>query len=219
MPHCTKHSRQPSAPSVDAFLIVRAVLGRIYQVDPTAGIREVGLRVYEVFTPAGVPTVTYVEREQQNLEQQLRSAIRTPGQIASLSGPSKSGKTVLINKVIARDDLIAVSGAAIKSAEMLWERVLTWMGAPSERAVGSGHTLGLEVGGAVSTKAGIILASGETEASFGGNYEHVRSQSLTYGRGGIDQVVREIANSDFVVFVDDFHYMSKGNANRCSSPN
>ena len=44
------------------------------------------------------------------------------GLIASLSGV-KSGKTVLINKVIPNDNLIAVSGAAIRSAEMLWQRV------------------------------------------------------------------------------------------------
>lgn len=167
------------------------------------------MRVYDVFTPAGVPTVTYVEREDQNLEQQLRSAIKTPGQIASLSGPSKSGKTVLINKVIPQDDLIAVSGAAIRTAEMLWERVLTWMGAPSESAVGADHTFGVEAGGSVGGKAGIVFASGETEASASGSYEYARSKLRIFARGGIDQVVKEIANSEYVVFIDDFHYMSK----------
>ena len=54
----------------------------------------------DVFTPAGVPTVTYVYRGEQDLETQLRHALKTPGLIISLSGPSKSGKTVLIKKVI-----------------------------------------------------------------------------------------------------------------------
>ncbi len=57
--------------------------------------------VYDVFTPSSVPTVTYVERQGLDLEAELRAALKTPGTIASLlSGPSKSGKTVLINTVI-----------------------------------------------------------------------------------------------------------------------
>ena len=61
------------------------------------------MRVFDVFTPTGVPTHTYVDRREHNLEMQLRNAIRTPGMIASLSGPSKSGKTVLIRKVIDQE--------------------------------------------------------------------------------------------------------------------
>jgi hypothetical protein len=165
--------------------------------------------VHEVFTPTGVPTVTYVDREDHKLEEQLRSAIRTPGLIASLSGPSKSGKTVLINKVIPQENLIAISGAAIRNAESLWERVLNWMEAPSQTAVASGHTAGVEASGKVGGKTNFLVAAAETEGSLGGSYQYERSRERVYARAGIDQVIREIANSDFVVFIDDFHYMSK----------
>lgn len=171
------------------------------------------MKVYDVFTPAGVPTVTYIDRQSQNLEQQLRSAIKTPGQIASLSGPSKSGKTVLINKVIHQDNLIAVSGAAIRSAEMLWERVLNWMEAPSEATISSAHTVGAEASGKVSGKTNVLIASAETEGALSGKYEYERSRAKTFARGGIDQVIKDIAHSDFVVFVDDFHYMNKDTQN------
>jgi hypothetical protein len=167
------------------------------------------MNIYEVFTPAGVPTVTYIDREDQKLEQQLRTAIRTPGQIASLSGPSKSGKTVLINKVIEPDNLIAVSGAAITNADMLWDRVLTWMEAPSETSITASHSLGAEASGKASAKAGVIVASAQTEGSLTGRYGYERSRQTNFARGGIDQVIKEIAHSDFVVFVDDFHYMPR----------
>ena len=97
----------------------------------------------DVFTPAGVPTVTYVYRGEQDLETQLRRALKTPGLIISLSGPSKSGKTVLIKKVIPEENLIPISGGSIRSAEMLWDRVLNWMQAPSETTAKSPSGKGL----------------------------------------------------------------------------
>ncbi len=58
------------------------------------------LRAQEVFTPGAFPSRTYVERAGATLERSLRDAIDTPGQIVSLIGPSKSGKTVLVEKVV-----------------------------------------------------------------------------------------------------------------------
>jgi hypothetical protein len=167
------------------------------------------MKATEVFTPAGVPTVTYIDREEQQLEEQLLATIKTPGLIASLSGPSKSGKTVLVNKVIAADNLIAVSGAAIRSAEMLWSRILNWMEAPSATKTTSRHAAGLQASGKAGGKTSVLVASGSVEGSVGADYKYERSREQSFDRAGIDQVIREIANSDYVVFIDDFHYMEK----------
>ena len=167
------------------------------------------MNVFQVFTPADTPTVTYVERVDRKLEGQLRGALRTPKMITSLSGPSKSGKTVLIKKVIDPDDLITVSGAAVKSAADLWARVLNWMDAPSQVSTTKDHTIGVKAEGKAQAKTSIIVASGQIEAGGGLEYKHGRSSEEVRERGGIDQVVREIGGSDFVLFIDDFHYMPK----------
>ena len=57
----------------------------------------------------------------------LQEAFSIPKMIISISGPSKSGKTVLVNKVVSADQLIPISGASIKSADDLWLKVLAWM--------------------------------------------------------------------------------------------
>ncbi len=54
----------------------------------------------EVFTPNDVPTFSYVERKERKFEERLRESLSIPKMIVSLSGPSKSGKTVLVKKVI-----------------------------------------------------------------------------------------------------------------------
>jgi uridine kinase len=76
-----------------------------------------------VFTPTDVPTVTYVERASKNYEEDLRRAFNIPKMVVSISGPSKSGKTTLVTKVIAPESLIHIYGASIKVADDLWKNV------------------------------------------------------------------------------------------------
>ena len=83
-------------------------------------------KAVEVFTPNDLPTFSYVERKRHNFEERLREALSIPKMIVSLSGPSKSGKTVLVNKVVEADNLIPLSGATIRSADALWSKVLDW---------------------------------------------------------------------------------------------
>lgn len=167
------------------------------------------VRVFDVFTPTGVPTHTYVDRSAHGLETQLRNAIRTPGMIAALSGPSKSGKTVLIRKVIDQESLITVSGAAIKEAADLWDRVLNWMEAPSSTTLTATNTFSGELALNAKASAGVFVARAAVEAEGTAGYEYERARERVIERSGIDQVVREIGSSDFVVFIDDYHYMSK----------
>lgn len=168
------------------------------------------MNVFQVFTPTDTPTVTYVDRGDRGLETALRNALRTPNMITSLSGPSKSGKTVLIKKVLDPDALISISGAAIKSADDLWDRVLNWMEAPSEKVRSRAHEFILKGEAKGGGKLRIpFVAESSAEATAGGEYAHGRGSEERHERGGIDQVIREIAGSDFVLFIDDFHYMDR----------
>lgn len=53
--------------------------------------------------------------------------------IVALAGPSKSGKTVVLEKVVGRHTLIAVQGTRIEGADDVWARVLDWMETPAQR--------------------------------------------------------------------------------------
>ncbi len=168
------------------------------------------IRVQEVFTPGSFPKRTYVERAGEMLERNLRDAIDTPGQIVSLIGPSKSGKTVLVENVVGIDELITITGAGITSADDIWTRVLDWMESPLSTDVTSTTSGAVSVEGKVTGGVGIPLVA-KADAEVGGHAElgHERGTSSSFGRGGLNQVVREIANSDYVVLVDDFHYMPR----------
>jgi hypothetical protein len=167
------------------------------------------LRASEVFTPGSFPTHTYVERSGERLEEALR-AIHTPGQVVSLVGPSKSGKTVLVEKVVGRDSLITVTGAGIQSADDIWRRVLDWMGSPTTHTRGSTTSgkIGAEAGVSGSASLfGLAKATGEAKGDIEVGREVEKSTS--FDRTGLPQIVKEIGSSEFVVLVDDFHYMPR----------
>lgn len=80
------------------------------------------LKASEVFVPGGFPTHTYVERADQKLQQRLIDGLEELGKFVSVSGPSKSGKTVLIEKVVGKTNLITITGAGVQSADEVWDR-------------------------------------------------------------------------------------------------
>jgi hypothetical protein len=162
----------------------------------------------DVFTPGAFPTHTYVARD-TGLEAKLRNALSTTGQIVSLSGPSKAGKTVLVEKVVGKDNLIPVSGASIEVASDVWERALDWMGLPHETTTTKAGTTTVsgQVGG--KAEANVVVAKGEVNAGVGGSIGGHYGQATRVARRGLHQVQKEIAGSDFVLLLDDFHYMPR----------
>jgi len=168
------------------------------------------LRATDVFTPGAFPLHTYVERSDRNYEDRLRDALEIRGQVVSISGPSKSGKTVLVERVVSKDNLITTTGAGITKPDDLWDRILDWMNVPIEtsrfRTIEGDFSISGEVKGTASIP---LLAKAEigggSEVGIGTSSEKGR----TYRRRGMNQIVSEIADSDFVLLIDDFHYMPR----------
>src|SRR4029077_4514649 len=69
---------------------------------------------------------------------------------------------------------------------------------------------GHRYGGETSGKAGIPIVA---EVTAKGSYDHTRATSTamteTRTSDGIGKTAKEIANSSFIVFLDDFHYIPK----------
>ncbi len=167
-------------------------------------------RPSDVFTPSDFPLLTYVARDDKRLEGRLRDALDTPGEIVSLSGPSKSGKTVLVECVVGEDDLIVVTGAGLTSGDMLWDRVLNWMGSPTQVTSDSGTEYGGNITAGGTAKTGIpLLAEGSVTGKASVSGSKSSGEGTVHRRRGMQQVVEEISNSSFVLLIDDFHYMHR----------
>ena len=77
----------------------------------------------------------------------------------SLSGPSKSGKTVFIEKNIGKDRLIQVTGAGITEANKLWDRVFDIVGTPVARRTATSSAFEGTIGGKIGGEAGVLISA------------------------------------------------------------
>lgn len=162
----------------------------------------------QVFTPNSFPTYSYVKRDELHHERLLAEWARSSSQIASVSGPSKAGKTVLVQRVIGGDrNLITVSGASVRAADQLWERVLDWCGEPHASVA---STVVGEQTGRTHERTGTLGLPGAGAGIRGGTTEGdsiTETTMITANRRGLPQVVAELANTQYALLVDDFHYI------------
>lgn len=160
---------------------------------------------HEVFVVGGQPTVTYNARPIQDANQRLRDYLDERGRILCITGPTKSGKTVLARQALPH--AVRVSGGALASIDDFWEdivdKLVVYTDESAERTtVQSGGVdlavdAGLKVGGTgVGFKAG--TSSQDTLT-----LRHTESRSR-----GHRQVARaELVKHRPALIVDDFHHI------------
>lgn len=165
--------------------------------------------VFDVFVPNGTPTHTYVKRAEEKNEEKLTAGLDMPKMVISISGPSKTGKTALVDTQITAERIIPVSGQSLRSANELWQSVMRWIGGPEEIEKIKERVLKAGAAGKASAEAGVIFAKGKAEGEVNGGIELTTAIAEKYGVEFYEAVVKELSGSDFVVFVDDFHYMSE----------
>ena len=160
----------------------------------------------EVFTPNTLPSVTYVGDHLIEKKKILKQNLEQKGAILTISGPSKSGKTVFIETSLGHDNLIQVSGANVTHPDDLWRRVFTAIGTPipatqmSNTSISGAATGGIEGGVPMVAKAKGSLTLKADAVS--GQSSDVRPDSLSL-------LIHELKNTTFIVFVDDFHYIAR----------
>lgn len=150
----------------------------------------------EVFVAGGQPTITYVEREEDHIERSFARAVATPNQIVSLSGPTKTGKTVLCRRTLGDRQYVWIDGGQIQSGEDFWEKVAGELNLPLEVEVSKGSTSSLAIEGSIPF---ITTASGSKLFS-----------SATTERKRIDSMGSALAtmlHEKIMLVVDDFHYL------------
>ena len=162
--------------------------------------------VEEVFDAGEYSQYSYVKREDRRIDSKLERVLTssTPG--AAVVGPSKAGKTALVKNTARVKDhgVIQVRGPEIGSVDELWNIVLDELDAPKateEHRTDTEEESSSTTGGVNPQDVGVNHTESHKEATSSG-------QTRTYGRRGLRGVVDRSENKDFVLLLDDFHYIS-----------
>ena len=127
-----------------------------------------------------------------------------PGRALSVSGPTKSGKTVLVERLLPRDEAIWMEGPDLQSVEVFWERIVDWLGlydlVEVTRSEEEAH--GKELGGTVGIpKLASIDAHKKDGTTTVRGVRKSRTQAVTtVARRGLEEL-------GVPVVIDDFHYV------------
>jgi hypothetical protein len=158
----------------------------------------------QVFVPGGQPNITYVPRNDLQLEEKLQDYLGERHRILSLAGPTKSGKTVLIRKVVP--NAIWLFGGNIRSIDRFWGTLVDKLGAYTtetrERTGSETTTDELSGGAGLNTvvRAGIDKTHGQQRTEG-------KRQSFSRTRSDEDAALDLLAEQQPVVVIDDFHYL------------
>ena len=78
------------------------------------------MRYTDIFVPGGFPIHTYNPRKDQKLEERLEEGKNNLCKLITITGQTKSGKTVLTKKKYPRESSIWIDGGSIKTEEDFW---------------------------------------------------------------------------------------------------
>ena len=167
------------------------------------------MKARDIFTPGRFPSHTFVDDHLITKKTTLENALDTGSMLISISGPSKSGKTVFIEESIGKDKIIQVTGAGITSVAALWRRVFDILGTdiPTAKTQTAGTSNGF--GGKAAASGNLIFAKGSAEL----NASHLSTdgESITTDitTDYLQLLISELADKDLTIFIDDFHYISR----------
>lgn len=161
----------------------------------------------DVFVPGGMPSYTYQDRRELGLEDNLQSALRRLRKFISVAGPTKCGKTVLVRKIIPREEGVWIEGGHVASIDEFWKQVLSCLGLASSTAIASGKTIDktFETENSAGFKpSGIGAEIKNKEAEKNGQS---LARTDTFSALPSTAAVNGLVAVKRVLVIDDFHYI------------
>ncbi|HMO07165.1 MAG TPA: AAA family ATPase [Paracoccaceae bacterium] len=158
------------------------------------GGKKIMVSVKEVFVAGGIPDITYVERARLGLEIKLKGAINEGHQIICVTGPTKSGKSVLCNRVLNDRKSIWLHCGQVATMDEFWEIAAEKLDLSREEthSTSGGVTIGWNYFGKLDGQIG----KSDSKKSF---------SSAKLG------VLAACKDNNICLVVDDFHYLSEEN--------
>jgi hypothetical protein len=168
------------------------------------------ITAYDVFTPNQYPRLTYIQRESRNYEKNLLKYLKIGGTTVAISGPSKSGKTILVRRVVGDSNLILISASGIEQASDLAERIFDKVRTPHSVAETRSRSFESALGGEGSV-SGMLFGVANSVAKLSVQLKNTESQSTgkVTTRRGMAQIIELLANQPVVVLIDDFHFIER----------
>lgn len=167
------------------------------------------MKYSDVFVPGGFPQYTYYARDEIKLEERLNEGRENLCKLITITGQTKSGKTVLTKKVYPKDSSIWIDGGSVKSEEDFWQQIIDQL---EYFQTVSESTITEEQGSsALETNYSALFAGLGGSKKYSTNEASKESQASIRTRALSSKIaaIKILSNSKIPLIVDDFHYIDR----------
>lgn len=167
------------------------------------------LRYQEIFVPGGFPRHTYNPRVDLNLEANLESGKDNLCKLITVTGQTKSGKTVLTRKIFPNDKSVWIDGGAAATEEEFWQLIVEKLELFQEVTQENSEESSNELETKMTGEAGLFVVKGTGE--IGGTLGSGRSESKSGSRSVSSKIaaLSGLKIRELPLIIDDFHYLTK----------
>lgn len=173
--------------------------GKVYSID-------------DVFVPGGIPELTYVSRAGGELESELQRIRKKSTKMITLTGSTKTGKTVLVHRIFPRNigEALWIDGGTVKDEGDFWSSILAELPEPSiievTDTVEEGEVLKSKLQAEANAAIMKVSSAGISET----NAKLIRSNSSSSIVGSERvRAVRALRAARVPLVIDDFHYLAR----------
>ncbi len=167
------------------------------------------LRYQDVFVPGGFPRHTYNPRIELQLEQKLAEVKDNLCKLVTVTGQTKSGKTVLARKILPPEESIWIDGGVVSQEDDFWDVVIEQLQLFQSAEKVNSEEITTKIGGKGTAEANFFVAKGSGKIST--ELEKMHGTTVTGTRTVASRVValKGLRVSGIPLVVDDFHYIPR----------
>jgi hypothetical protein len=169
----------------------------------------IAMKYTEIFVPGGFPRHTYNPRLSLELEQRVNQVRENLCKLVTVTGHTKSGKTVLVRKVLPPEECVWVDGGTVGEEEDFWQTCANQLNLFQTVASQTTNEETRELALRGTAEAGIIVAKGKAE--IGGTVGSSAGSSSSQSRTVRSRVIAlsELRAGRQPLVIDDFHYLPR----------
>ncbi len=167
------------------------------------------MRYQDVFVPGGFPRHTYNPRVDLGLEQRLSEVKDNLCKLVTVTGQTKSGKTVLTRKVLPLEEAIWIDGGTVSSEEEFWQLILQRLRLFQSVEEEHSASRSAELGASGKAEANFLVAKGSGELSGTLGQSSGKSQKGSRTVSSRVAALAGLREANIPLLIDDFHYLPK----------
>ena len=160
-----------------------------------------------VFVPGGLPKLTYNPRTEHKLESKLAEVNDNLCKLVMVTGLTKSGKTVLVQKIFPRKDVVWIDGGSFTNEEDFWAGINDQLNSFTDFSETKSVNNTTSVEGGLEGQGGILIVKAKVSGKAEVSHSKDNQKSFSRSVGNKTAAITSLRNNFIPLVIDDFHYI------------